>query len=147
MSTRVLFLLFFVSLFVIPKSFGNPLTDTPTHIPTHIPSHIPSNKVELSLTPLACFVKKNGDVCHITVKVAWQSSLPINACLYQNSEKLHCWSATQKATKKIPVSLSENMQFTLQGADNIVYAQQQVAIAASTSQKYRRRLRADWSLF
>lgn len=91
--------------------------------------------------------QKNGDVCHITVKIDWHSDIPINACLYQNIEKLHCWSATQKATKKIPVSLSENMKFTLQGSDNSVYAQQQVAIAASTSQKYRRRLRADWSLF
>jgi len=139
MSSRVLFLLLTASLFVIPKSFSNTITDTT--------NDTPSNKVELSLTPLACFVKKNGDVCHITVKIDWHSDIPIDACLYQNIKKLHCWSATQKATKKIPVSLSENMNFTLQGADNSVYAQQQVAIAASTSQKYRRRLRADWSLF
>ena len=45
------------------------------------------------------------------------------------------------------VSLSESMIFSLKGDNNEIYTQQQVAIAASTSKKYRRRLRADWSLF
>jgi hypothetical protein len=123
--------LFILSLLIMPKCLSNPT----------------NNKVELSLTPLACFVKKSGDVCHITVKVNWQSGAPIDACLYQNTEKMHCWSATRNATKKITISLSENIQFTLQGDNNEIYAQQHVAIAASTSKKYRRRLRADWSLF
>lgn len=132
MPIRVFLLaLFILSLVFIPESFSN----------------TPNQKVDLSLTPLACFVKKSGDVCHITVKINWQSESPIDACLYQNDEKMHCWSSTRNATKKITVSLSENMQFTLQGDNNVVYAQQHVAIAASTSKKYRRRLRADWSLF
>lgn len=135
MSTKAWLLLCVVSLAFIPKSDSAPLNGES------------ADQVELSLTPLACFVKKNGDVCHITVKIDWHSNQPIDACLYQNSEKLHCWAATQKASKKIPVSLSENMKFTLQGDNQTIYAQQQVAIAASTSQKYRRRLRADWSLF
>jgi len=125
-------LLLVVSILVVPKGFSN---------------NTPGNNVELSLTPLACFVKSIGDVCHLTVKVNWQSVTPINACLYQNHEKVHCWSTTSKATKKIMVSLSENMVFSLQGENNEIYTQQHVAIAASTSKKYRRRLRADWSLF
>jgi len=110
-------------------------------------SNTPNSKVALSITPLACFVKKSGDVCHITVKVNWQSEIPINACLYQNIEKMHCWLVTRNATANIEVSLSENMVFSLQGDNDKIYAQQYVAIAASTSKKYRRRLRADWSLF
>ena len=121
-----------VSVFVMPKCFS---------------SNTPSNNVELSLTPLACFVKKIGDACHLTIKVNWQSVTPINACLYQNTEKMHCWSTTDKATKKIKVSLSKNMVFSLQGDNNEIYAQQHVAISASTSKRYRRRLRAAWSLF
>ncbi|MBL4764662.1 MAG: DUF3019 domain-containing protein [Colwellia sp.] len=124
--------LLLLSVFVIPKSLS---------------SNTPSNDVELSLTPLACFVKTIGDVCHLTIKVSWQSASPINACLYQNVEKVHCWSAKSKVTKKIMVSLSESMIFSLKGDNNEIYTQQQVAIAASTSKKYRRRLRADWSLF
>ncbi len=116
-------------------------------MPMCFANNTPNNNVKLSLTPLACFVKKMGDVCHLTVKVNWQSETPINTCLYQNVDKVHCWSATDQATKKITVSLSENMLFTLQGEDDEVYAQQNVAISASTSKKYRRRLRADWSLF
>ncbi len=127
-----LLVLLVVSVLVMPKCFS---------------SDTPSNKVELTLTPLACFVKQMGDVCHLTININWQSTAPINACLYQNIEKMHCWSSTRKATKKIMINLSENMQFTLRGDNNEVYAQQQVAIAASTSKKYRRRLRADWSLF
>jgi len=124
--------LLFVSVLVMPKCFS---------------SDTLGDNVELSLTPLACFVKNIGDVCHLTIKVNWQSVDPIKACLYQNDEKMHCWLATRNATQKIKVSLSENMQFTLQGDNNEVYAQQHIAISASTSKKYRRRLRADWSLF
>jgi len=124
--------LFVVSALVMPKCLSSNTLD---------------NNVELSLTPLACFVKRIGDVCHLTIKVNWQSVAPIKACLYQNGEKMHCWSDTRKATKKIMISLSENMQFILQGDNNEIYAQRQVTISASTSKRYRRRLRADWSLF
>lgn len=123
------------SVFVIPKSLSNTINNNVT------------NNVELSLTPLTCFVKQIGDVCHITVKVNWQSVSPINACLYQNIEKKYCWRGKNKATTKIEVNFSENMKFSLLGDNNEVYAYQHVAIAASTSKKYRRRLRADWSLF
>lgn len=116
-------------------------------VPKSLSSNTPINNVELSLTPLACFVKKMGDICHLTIKVNWQSVTPVNACLYQNVEKIHCWSATSKATKKVMVSLSENMVFSLRGDNNEIYVQQHVAIAASTSKRFRRRLRADWSLF
>lgn len=126
------FLILLISIIVVPKGYSD---------------NAPTNNVELSLTPVACFVKTIGDVCHLTVKVNWQSIAPINACLYQNLEKIHCWSTTNKATKKIMVSLSENMVFSLQGDNNEIYTQQHVAIAASYSKKYRRRLRADWSLF
>jgi hypothetical protein len=136
MTTKILSLvLFIVTLLIIPKSYG----DAPT-------SEV-DNKVELSLTPLACFVKESGDICNITIKVNWQSNTPINTCLYQNNEKMHCWQDTRRATKKISVSLSENMLFALRADNNEVYAQQHVSIATSTSKKYRRRLRADWSFF
>ena len=124
--------LLFVGIFVVPKSFS---------------SDIPENNVKLSLTPLACFVKNIGDVCHLTIKVNWQSQVPIQACLFQNNEKMHCWQDTKNASKRIEISLSENMKFTLLGDNNEIYAQQHVSISASTSKKYRRRLRADWSLF
>ena len=131
MPTKILLVfLFIISLTLTPKCWGNSL----------------NNNVQLSLTPLACFVKKNGDVCNITVKVTWQSKTPIDACLYQNNDKVDCWQATQQASKKITVSLSENMRFTLQG-NKVIYAQQEVTVAATTSAKYRRRLRAGWSLF
>ena len=134
MTIKILFLalLLAVSVLVMSKCFS---TD------------IPNNNVKLSLTPLACFVKNMGDTCHLTINVNWQSTIPLNACLYQNDEEKYCWSKTHKATKKIKVSLSKNMQFTLQGDNSEVYAQQHISIAASTSKKYRRRLRADWSLF
>lgn len=133
MTSKILsFALLFFCIFVMPKS---------------VSSNIPNNNVELSLTPLACFVKAIGDVCHLTIKVNWQSLTPINTCLYQDTKKIHCWSDTKKAAKKIKISLSENMVFSLQDDNDKIYTQQHVTIAASTSKKYRRRLRADWSLF
>lgn len=131
MTTKILpLILFILSLLLLPQSFAN----TP-------------NKVDLSLTPLACFVKKIGDFCNITVKVNWRSENPITACLYQDTEKMQCWLASRTASTKIDVSLNNNMVYSLRGNNNEVYAQQHVAIAASSSKKYRRRLRADWSFF
>ncbi len=124
-------------VFVVSYIFINPACFSKT----------PTNNIELSLTPLACFVKQPGDLCHITVNVTWKSQALIDACLYQHAEKLRCWVAKRSAKTKILISLSENMQFTLQGDNGEVYAQQHVTIATSISKKYRRRLRADWSLF
>ena len=62
MSTKAWLLLCVVSLAFIPKSDSAPLNSET------------ADQVELSLTPLACFVKKNGDVCHITVKIDWHSN-------------------------------------------------------------------------
>jgi hypothetical protein len=136
MTIKILpLVLFIVSLLVSSQSFSN------------TPRNQVDNKVELSLTPIACFVKESGDICNITIKVNWQSGIPINTCLYQNNKQIHCWLDTRRATKKITVSLSENMVFSLLADNNEIYAQQHVSIATSTSKKYRRRLRADWSFF
>lgn len=104
-------------------------------------------KVEFSIKPIACIVKKSGDTCTMTVKVHWQTILPITPCLYQDEEKTFCWQSKNQAMTKVAINIKENMMFTLRDDDSNIYAQQEIIINTSSSRKYRRRLRSSWSLF
>jgi len=104
-------------------------------------------KVELSIKPIACIVKQAGDVCTMTINVHWRAQRSINPCLYQESQKAFCWQDKSQATANVAINLKENMTFILKDDDNNIFAQQEVTVNASSSTQYRRRLRANWSLF
>lgn len=103
--------------------------------------------VEFAIKPVTCIVKQTGDACTMTVKVHWQASTAVNACLFQDSQQQFCWQQQQQAQQKITVQLKDNTVFSLKNEHGQVLAEQLVSINASLSTKYRRRLRADWSLF
>lgn len=105
------------------------------------------NKVNLSIKPLVCTVEQKGDYCDITVKVKWSSVKPINSCLFQGDLKTTCWQAKTQAKKDFEISINEDMEFTLMNKDKGVYAKQLVRVNTSQPKRYRRRLRADWSVF
>ena len=100
----------------------------------------------LSIKPLTCMVKRMGDNCKMTVKVSWRTTRAIDSCLYQNKTQLICWQGQNNITTKLDIVLSENMEFTLRSKTDVL-ARQLVSVNGSQPQKYRRRLRADWSLF
>lgn len=105
------------------------------------------NHVNLSIKPIACVVKNIGEQCQLTVTAHWQSTQPIDACLYQNDNKLSCWQQQQQATKRLDIAMSNDMIFTLRSPQDDVIAQRTIKINVSQSDQYRRRLRAQWSLF
>ena len=105
------------------------------------------NKVNLSIKPLACIVKKTGDLCEMTVKINWHSPEPINSCLFQDQTKALCWHNSSHAQEHIKINIKANTVFTLRNDNNDIYAQQHVNINTSLPKSYRRRLRSDWSLF
>ncbi len=106
-----------------------------------------NNTVVLSIKPLACVVKSAGESCQMTITAHWQSPEPINVCLFQQSQSLSCWQQQHQATKQLNVSLQNDMLFTLQQPSGKILASQRVQINISQPVKYRRRLRAQWSLF
>lgn len=82
----------------------------------------------------------------MTVTLNWQASEPINACLFQGKQSIHCWQQQRNINQKIEIQLMQDNNFTLIN-DEHVYAQQDVTINSVIPRTYRRRLRAEWSLF
>jgi len=106
-----------------------------------------SNNVTFSIKPLVCIVKKPGDVCSMTVTVSWQSTKNINSCLYQSKIKVVCWLNKKNIKSVMEINIEENMEYTLRDDNHQIIAQQLISINSSLAKKYRRRLRAGWSLF
>lgn len=102
---------------------------------------------ELSIKPLTCIVKVAGDNCQMTVTVTWKTSVPISGCLFQEENNLACWQEQNEVSQQLTISLAKEMIFSLKNQHGFVIAKQTIKVNASTSSKYRRRLRAQWSLF
>ena len=121
--------------------------------------------VEMTIKPKVCQVNQAGDICEMTINIAWQALLPLDTCLYQRAKsqsqnqsqeqtqdknKTLCWQNTKAADTKLAIKLSENTLFTLEQQTpdvNLVLAQQFISVNSTVPKNYRRRLRADWSLF
>lgn len=107
----------------------------------------PITHVELSIKPSACTVKNTGDFCTTTLNIHWQAAQPISSCLYQGNSQKICWQNKKHAQQQLAINIDQDMEFTLMHQDNTVYAKQLVRVITSQPKRYRRRLRANWSLF
>ena len=105
-----------------------------------------SSKNQLIIKPSVCMVKKLGDNCKMKVKIIWQNTQPIDACLFQNKLRLKCWENTLDINAYLDITLDQNLKFTLKNNEKIL-AYQHIKINTALPKKYRRRLRADWSFF
>lgn len=116
---------------------------------TCVEANEPSKPITFfELKPLICIGKEVGDSCHMQMQIAWNSHSPIDLCLFQNEQKLKCWSNTQEVSEKLSISLNKKSEFKLvQSPPHLVLASQVVQINYQINQKYRRRLRAEWSIF
>jgi len=101
---------------------------------------------KLIIKPSVCMVKKFGDSCQMTVKVMWHNEQPTDACLFQNDSRLTCWQNVRDINTDLDILLDQDMKFTLKSNDKIL-AYQKIKINTMLPKKYRRRLRADWSIF
>lgn len=105
------------------------------------------SRVKLSIQPLTCVVRKQGDNCQMTINAKWQSDQPIDVCFFQDDQQLLCWQRKNFAAQQFDVSLNSDMIFSLKLANGELVAQQKVQVNSSSSAQYRRRLRAQWSFF
>lgn len=101
----------------------------------------------LSVTPKVCIVEQAGDSCEVKLNVQWQSLIPLSRCLYQNKEENLCWLKKTKVSQSLIFDINQSQVFSLLDEKNKVLAFQQVKLNTHEPKKYRRRLRADWSLF
>jgi len=102
---------------------------------------------QFSVKPLICITTKKNEPCKMTITVNWQATQPINACLFQENKSLFCWKKQKKISEKINIELSNDIRFKLLNDKAQVYAQQNVVINTVAPRSFRRRLRAEWSLF
>jgi len=114
---------------------------------TDIIDNTPSEVINLTIKPLACIVENAGDNCQMTVTASWQTKQPISGCLYQGNDNIACWQKQLTFSKQFSVSLQQDMTFTLRNDLGEVVATKKIKVNTSSSTKYRRRLRAKWSLF
>ena len=104
-------------------------------------------RVQLTIQPLTCVVRNQGDNCQMTINAKWQSEQAIDVCFFQDEQLLLCWQRKNFADQQFNVSLNSDMIFSLKLANGELVAQQKVQVNSSSSTQYRRRLRAQWSFF
>lgn len=103
--------------------------------------------VDFKVTPSVCIVDKLGKPCGAKIKLTWQASSKLSVCVHHNNKALHCWQHETQGMFNFTQPLSESTEFSLRTDSGKTLAQQPFVINAATSQKYRRRLRAHWSVF
>jgi len=106
-----------------------------------------SDKVTLSIKPIACIVASIGQPCKLNVTAHWHAPQPRDLCLYQQDKLVHCWTNKQQGQKRFAISIVQSTDFKLLNSEKVTVATVSVAINAAKPDSYRRRLRADWSVF
>jgi len=105
-----------------------------------------TNTLQMIVMPSVCVVKIRGEICHMTINFNWQAHSALNACLYQDDKLIKCWQEKKVIKENFALALRQDVVLTLKNKDH-VFAEQHIKVNASTSAKYRRRLRSQWSLF
>lgn len=104
------------------------------------------NLQRFELRPINCIAEYIGQECRLEVEVIWQLKSADNICLKQDEDNLKCWQAQAMVRERLLVSLKENTTFQLVSTtDNLVLKEQKVTI--NFLNKYRRRLKPQWSIF
>lgn len=104
-------------------------------------------QLSFSIKPVTCVVKSLGEQCEMKARVTWQVPESLDICLFQDDKSLSCWKKRSKVDEFITVKLSKTMVFSLKNSHQETVLEQTVKVHAMNSQKYRRKLKSNWSLF
>ncbi|MBQ4851875.1 DUF3019 domain-containing protein [Pseudoalteromonas sp. MMG013] len=105
------------------------------------------NQVPFDIKPVTCIVHQLGEPCQMTISLQWQNPQVIDACLYQEANKLRCWKKQSAVQEKLKITLAQSMNFSLFDLHGRLLATQTVNVHATVSKRYRRKLKTDWSFF
>jgi hypothetical protein len=106
-----------------------------------------NNISSLVISPSTCIVNTLGERCNKPLKIMWAAPKRANYCLYANNQKIKCWKARQHITDTLVLNINAPTTFNLKDQNQHIIASAKVVINAATSTRFRRRLRADWSVF
>lgn len=100
----------------------------------------------LVISPKTCIVNQLGEACNRPMLISWQAPHG-NYCLYNKNQRIKCWQGQSKVAERVLLKLTTSSTFELKSQQQSVVAKAQVTINGATSKHFRRRLRADWSVF
>lgn len=106
-----------------------------------------AEKVPLSVQPKTCVVQTSGDICAVKVNIHWRSLTPLTRCLLKNKQQHQCWYRQHNVSDTLLVDIKNSQNFVLVNEENEILVQEEVKLTTYEPKQYRRRLRADWSLF
>ncbi|WP_435276703.1 DUF3019 domain-containing protein [Psychrobium sp. nBUS_13] len=106
-----------------------------------------SPQTVFSISPSTCVVNLSGDACNKPLQINWKTPVIANYCLYGNKQRIKCWQSKQRVSETLVFKIRDSTIFELINEHNQVIAHTKVSVKSATSKRFRRRLRADWSVF
>jgi hypothetical protein len=106
-----------------------------------------SPQTVFSISPSTCVVNLSGDACNKPLQINWKAPVIANYCLYGNKQRIKCWQSKQRVSETLVFKIRDSTIFELINEHNQVIAHTKVSVKSATSKRFRRRLRADWSVF
>lgn len=104
--------------------------------------------LEFKLEPNICIAREVGDSCEMTAHIVWQLTDSNDVCLWQNQQVIKCWQQQSQVAERLSIRLEQESMFRLvEHPSERVLAEHKVKINYQVNQRYRRRLRAEWSIF
>ena len=108
---------------------------------------IANTEIVFSISPSTCVVNVAGDACNKPLQLKWQTPVVANYCLYSNKKQIKCWQSQQRISETLILKIKDSTVFELMNEQHQVIAHTKVSVNSTTSKRFRRRLRADWSVF
>lgn len=98
--------------------------------------------------PTTCMTLTPDSHCQMQVDIQWQQNTEQDTCLLLGDKILKCWHSAQQGSFKQQITLSKTTELLLiNKSTNQTLGKQTVAVRYVHPKNYRRRLRADWSIF
>lgn len=102
--------------------------------------------LNFELKPVACIAEYIGQECEMVISVKWQINTRDDLCLMQSDTKLKCWQQQDSVNERLTINLQQSTNFFLvRIEDKQILVAKQVTI--NFINKYRRRLKPQWSIF
>jgi len=111
------------------------------------PTTFANNLNSLVISPNTCIVNKLGDICRKELIIKWKTPTKANYCLYDKRRKIKCWVNQSNISESLLVSIKVTTTLTLKDENKQMIASTTIVVNGATSTRFRRRLRADWSVF
>tara|TARA_B110001452_G_C15108991_1_gene386591 strand:+ start:390 stop:830 length:441 start_codon:yes stop_codon:yes gene_type:complete len=106
-----------------------------------------STATVFSISPSTCVVNLAGDACNKPLQLNWQTPVLANYCLYGNKKRIKCWQSQQRISETLIFKIRDSTVFELMNEQQQIIAHTKVSVKSATTKRFRRRLRADWSVF